>query len=84
MPDRRSLTLLRVVRAHPSADASALARLLGQPRTNFGRRLAVRRLEAQLTELRQEGLLTEVEGGYRLSENGRRLLGELALEGRLD
>ena len=80
--DDLELTLLRAVRRAPRSSLRELSATIGLPRTTFGRSLS-HRLEAPLEKLRAQGLIDEERGRYRLSEAGRRLLADLALNGRV-
>lgn len=70
--------LLRVLRRAPDRTLSGLADDLG-PRTNFGRVLT-HRIRDPVARLVATGLVEERGGHYRLSDAGRRVLGERAFE----
>jgi predicted transcriptional regulator len=70
--------LLKAVRRAPNRRPDELADVLGLPRTNFGRSLG-HRLRRSLERLRDEGLVEERSGRYRLAERGRVFLAERAL-----
>lgn len=72
--------MLRALRSAPDSDLGELARALGLPQTNFGRRLS-RRLREPVDKLVAGGLVDERDGRYRLSTTGRRALAEHALGG---
>jgi DNA-binding IclR family transcriptional regulator len=78
--DRAELELLRAIRASPEAALADVAAALGLPRSNFGRRLN-RRLVGPMNHLIETGLVECHGSRYRLSERGRRLLAEHALDG---
>jgi hypothetical protein len=70
--------LLRVLRRAPDRTLSQLAGDVG-PRTNFGR-VMTHRIRDPVDRLVTTGLVEEHGGHYRLSEAGRRILGERALQ----
>ncbi len=74
--------VLRALRALPDQTLGELADALGLPRTNFGRPLT-RRVQGPVEQLINERLVEEHDGRYRLSERGRRMLAERALDGGL-
>lgn len=78
--DPLAAELLRAVRRSPDRRADELAKLLGLPRTNFGRAFG-HRLSRPLEELHASGLVEEHDGRYRLTERGRRRLADDALGG---
>lgn len=78
--DDQALALLRALRSSPDSDLGELAGAVGLPRTNFGRSLAAR-LRPPVRRLVADGLVEERGGRYRLSDQGRRLLAERALDG---
>jgi DNA-binding IclR family transcriptional regulator len=80
--DRAELELLRAIRASREAALTEVAAALGLPRSNFGRRLDSRLVEP-LNHLIEAGLVECHGSRYRLSERGRRLLAERALDGTL-
>lgn len=72
---RRSLDeeLLGAIRNAQNRRLTELEKLVGSPRTNFGRPLT-KGLRAALRRLVDEGVVEEDGGAYRLSEGGRRSL----------
>ncbi|HEY2371698.1 MAG TPA: hypothetical protein VGH82_04045 [Gaiellaceae bacterium] len=71
--------LLRALRNTPDRNLDQLAEAVGLPRTNFGR--APRsRIRDRVRSLVEEGLVEEHGKRYRISEHGRRLLADRALE----
>jgi DNA-binding IclR family transcriptional regulator len=71
---------LRALRAAPEKSIAGLAAALGVPRSNFGRRLDHHLLE-QVARLVEKGLVEQDGKRYRVSQQGRNLLTERALEG---
>lgn len=71
--------LLRALRNMPDRSVNQLADAVGLPRTNFGRAPSRRVLE-RVRALVNAGLVEEHGKRYRISEHGRRLLAERALE----
>jgi DNA-binding IclR family transcriptional regulator len=82
MSAEQDLTLLRALRRSPGSSLEDLAEAIGLPRTNFGRPLS-RRLRAPVDRLVRAGLVEERRSRYRLTEGGRRMLAERALDGDL-
>jgi hypothetical protein len=78
MDERLDEELLRALRRLPNRKVGHLARALGRPTTNFGRRLGDR-LREPLEQLVAAGLVEEQHGRYRLSAHGRATLAERAL-----
>jgi hypothetical protein len=81
----RDLAVLRYVRAHEQATTTAIAEaILGAPRTTFGRTLKLEQVERELADLVARKLLavssTTGKTIYTLTENGRQLLRDAALE----
>jgi coproporphyrinogen III oxidase-like Fe-S oxidoreductase len=70
--------LLRALRKSPGSTVNTLARVIGLPRTNFGRRMSLGLYEA-LERLAADGLVEEERGRYRLTDEGRRDLAERQL-----
>ena len=71
--------LLRALRATPDRSVDQLAQAVGLPRTNFGGAPRTR-VRERVRHLVGEGLIEEHGKRYRISEDGRRLLAERALE----
>lgn len=71
--------LLRALRNTPDRNVDQLAEAVGLPRTNFGRAPSSR-VRDRVRHLVEEGLVEEHGRRYRISEHGRRLLAERALE----
>jgi predicted transcriptional regulator len=71
--------LLRALRNSPDRNVDQLAEAVGLPRTNFGRAPSSR-IRERVRALVDEGLVEEHGKRYRISEHGRRLLAERALE----
>jgi predicted transcriptional regulator len=71
--------LLRALRNAPDRSVDQLAEAVGLPRTNFGRAPS-RRVRERVRALVDEGLVEEHGKRYRISEHGRRVLAERALE----
>lgn len=71
--------VLRALRNAPDRSIQQLADAIGLPRTNFGR-APRRRVRERVVHLVGEGLIEEHGRRYRISEHGRRLLAERALE----
>jgi DNA-binding IclR family transcriptional regulator len=78
----QDLALLRALRARGEPSLAELADSLGLPRSNFGRHLG-HRLVAPVNRLIEAGLVKTDGARYRLSQRGRRLLAERALNGSL-
>ena len=72
------LELLRTLRSEPERTLEELAEAVGLPRTNYGRPLT-RKLRQPVHDLVSAGLIEEDGRRYRLSERGRRLLADQAL-----
>jgi len=71
--------LLRALRNTPDRSVDQLAEAVGLPRTNFGRAPASR-VRERVRALVEEWLVEEHGKRFRISEHGRRLLAERALE----
>jgi predicted transcriptional regulator len=71
--------LLRALRNAGDSSLSDLADAVGLPRTNFGRSLSSR-LRPPLRRLLDRGLIEEHHRRYRISEDGRRMLADRALD----
>jgi DNA-binding IclR family transcriptional regulator len=71
------IDLLRALRARAGCGLEGLAASLGLPRTNFGRRPS-RRVSEQMSRLVAHGLVEQNGCRYRLTEQGRRVLGDHA------
>jgi DNA-binding IclR family transcriptional regulator len=78
----QDLALLRALRARGETSLAELADSLGLPRSNFGRHLS-QRLVAPVNRLIEAGFVKRDGARYRLSQRGRRLLAERALNGSL-
>jgi len=71
--------LLRALRNAPDRNVDQLAEAIGLPRTNFGRATSSR-VRERVRALVDGGLVEAHGRRYRISEHGRRLLAERALE----
>ena len=71
--------LLRALRNVPDRNVDQLAEAVGLPRTNFGRAPSSR-IRERVRHLVDEGLVEEHGKRFRISEHGRRLLAERAVE----
>lgn len=71
--------LLRALRNTPDRNVDQLAEAVGSPRTNFGRATSSR-VRERVRALVDEGLVEAHGRRYRISERGRRVLGEHSLE----
>lgn len=72
--------LLRALRRAPDRSLDELATAVGLPRTNFGRPFG-HLIREPVEHLLAAGLVQERGGRYRLSQQGRRVLAERALNG---
>jgi predicted transcriptional regulator len=84
MTEERELAILKYIRDHDGATATAIASdVLGGPRTTFGRPLKLRRASTELQTLVERGLLSKSQGArqttYLLTEPGRQKLRDTAL-----
>lgn len=75
----QQLGVLRALRAKPGRSLDELADRLGLARTNFGHHLSLG-LPEQVSGLVEEGLVEQHGGRYGVTQRGRRVLAEHALD----